>query len=91
MTAEALTDDRLTERATPVTPEKSQLLDSLRTSLTTLTAVQYAATPVLDRASLDTALSTSVEAVRTLKTEHAWPKSLLRRWFGRNPAPEHLP
>ena len=90
LTAEALTD-RLARRTRPVTAEQRQLLDGLRTSLATLTAVQYAATPVLDRASLDAALSTSVEAVQTLKSEHAWLKTLLRRSFGRDAAPERHP
>ncbi len=90
LTAETLTDE-VVGRTAPATPEQSQLLDSLRTSLATLTAVQYAATPVFDRASLDVALSNSVEAVQTLKREHAWPKSLLRRWFGKDAAPERHP
>jgi hypothetical protein len=88
----SVTADDLAERpaalSKAVPADRRQTLDELRGALTALTVAQYAQTAAPDRASLDAALARVVDAARTLKGEHAWPRPLLRRWSGRTAEPE---
>jgi hypothetical protein len=80
--------EQLATRLASASADRRPLLESLQASLSTLTAAQYGRLPTLDRPSLDAALSSVVEAARTLRNEHAWPKPYLRRWTGRTAEPE---
>jgi hypothetical protein len=79
---------QLATRLASASPERRPLLESLQSALATFTAAQYGRGATLDRPSLDAALSSAVEAARTLRSEFAWPKPYLRRWSGRTALPE---
>jgi hypothetical protein len=68
---------------------RRELLQPLQSALATFTASQYAREISFDRASLDAALGQAIDAVRSLKSERAWPKPYVRRWLGRGQEAAH--
>jgi hypothetical protein len=64
------------------------VLEELQTSLAAFTAAQYARIGNFDRSALDEALRRATEAASDLRSTHAWPKPMVRRWFSRSHAEE---
>jgi hypothetical protein len=64
-------------------PARRQLLEDLHSSLVIFTRVQYAREGGFDRTALDQALAQAIDCARRLRSEHAWPRSLFRRWTPR--------
>jgi hypothetical protein len=69
-------------------PGRRQLLEDLQFALAAFTAVEYARDPVLNRATLDEALTRALAAARRLKAQRSWPQSYIRRWTVRGEAPQ---
>jgi hypothetical protein len=80
--------EQLATRLASASPDRRPLLESLQAALATLTAAQYGRGATLDRPSLDAALTSAIEAARTLRSEYAWPKPYLRRLTSRTAQPE---
>jgi hypothetical protein len=67
---------------------RTSLLEQLRTALVTFTTAAYGRDGVLDDTSLDSALTSAVDAARAVKSEHAWPRRMRRRGGVPGPALE---
>lgn len=76
----AVTPADLTQHITrlPAGSPRASLLESLRSALETLTIAGYGR-DAGDQHKLDTALTAARDAARDVKSEHSWPRRLLRR------------
>jgi hypothetical protein len=63
----------------PAGSPRTTLLESLRSALETFTVVGYGRDAAADQNRLDSALSAAVDAAREVKSEHSWPRRILRR------------
>ena len=78
----AVTPEDLT-RALAVAPAdspRSLILEPLREAMQTLGAAEYGREAAIDLSALDRSVSAVAEAAKRVRTEHSWPRTLLRRW-----------
>ena len=61
---------------------RRELLERLQTTLTGLAAAQYSR-PGADRGGVDALVNTGIELARQVRSEHSWPRELLRRFAQR--------
>jgi hypothetical protein len=61
---------------------RRELLEQLQTTLTGLASAQYSR-PGADRGGVDTLVNTGIELARQVRSEHSWPRELLRRFAQR--------
>jgi hypothetical protein len=65
----------------PESDSRRPALEALRDSLVTFTAAQYGRDARRDDSALDEALDGAAKAASTVRAQHIFPRSLLRRWM----------
>jgi hypothetical protein len=56
------------------------VLDALRDALATLTSATYGRDATRDESALDAALDAAAQAASSVRGQHMFPRTLLRRW-----------